>query len=359
MKHNSIHIDWQLFMPTIFLIVISLTILYSIDPSFFRAQLISLIISVPIFFIISQVYYRDFNKLELPLYFIFLILLIFVLILGIESRGAVRWVEIFGKSLQVSELGKPFISLSFAGFLANRNIQKKRTFLLALLFLAPIAVLIYLQPDLGNALLYVSVMLFALVIYGLPALWIGLSSILFISGIPFFWQTLHDYQRQRVLTFLNPLRDPEGSSYNLIQSIIAIGSGGFIGKGISEGTQSLLKFLPENHTDFIFASLAEKLGFVGSLLILVIYVFLLRRIYILYLNCEDNFGKIFTMCSFLFILLQFFVNIGMNLGIVPIVGITLPFISYGGSSILGNFITLGILSSISTRNMKKPVLEIR
>jgi rod shape determining protein RodA len=359
MKNVLSHIDWWLLIPVLFLVIISLTILFSINPSYFRNQLFGLGISLFAFLLFSQISYRDFRQFSVPFYVTSIILLIIVLIIGIESRGAIRWFEVFGISLQASEIGKPLMSLALAGFLADNSNRRLSTYLLTLLYLAPAVFLIYLQPDLGNAILYMIVAILTLLIYGIPLIWFMVSIFPAFIFVPFLWNFMHDYQRQRILTFLNPMQDPRGSSYNLIQAIIAVGSGMLIGKGINEGTQSRLKFLPENHTDFIFASLAEKLGFLGSLIIIIFFIIFLYRIYIIINKSDDLFGKIFASSSFLFVLLQFFVNIGMNLGLVPVVGITLPFISYGGSSLLANFILLGILSSISTRNKKNEILEIR
>ena len=198
-----------------------------------------------------------------------------------------------------------------------------------------------------------------LFVYGIPMLWFVLTGLPFVISSSFIWNKLHDYQRQRVLTFLHPMNDPQGRSYNLIQAVIAVGSGMFFGKGIGEGTQSQLKFLPENHTDFIFASLAEKLGFLGTVIVLLAFIALLWRIYRIIMNVQDPFGKLFSIAAFLFLIVHFFVNIGMNVGLVPVVGVTLPFISYGGSSLLANFIMLGILSSISVASRKRETLQIK
>ena len=359
MKKSFPRLDFRLIIPVVFLVLISLTILYSINPAYLQNQLFALSIAVIAFFLFSQISYTDFRNLKIPLYVASITLLGIVFLLGFESRGAIRWVEVFGVSLQASEIAKPMISLSFAGLLASYSNKNLKVYILSFLSLIPIFVLIYLQPDLGNALLFVMVAIFSLLIYGMPLSWVVLGAIPFIISSPFVWEKLHDYQRLRVLTFVNPLMDPSGSSYNLIQAIIAVGSGGALGKGISEGTQSRLKFLPENHTDFIFASLAEKLGFLGSLLVVVLFIFLFVRIYQIFIKTKDVFGQIFVSSAFFFILIQFFVNVGMNLGLVPIVGITLPFVSYGGSSLLANFILLGILSSVSVRNNRAEILQIK
>jgi rod shape determining protein RodA len=173
------------------------------------------------------------------------------------------------------------------------------------------------------------------------------------------WLKLHDYQRQRIFTFLNPQSDPLGISYNSIQALIAVGSGQFMGKGISEGTQSSLRFLPERQTDFIFATIAEGLGFIGTVLIILSLFFLCYRVYCLFRRTSDRFIQIFSLCAFGFFLIPSFINIGMNVGIVPIVGVTLPFVSFGGSSLLSNFIFLGILSAMSSSQRHKDVLEIK
>jgi rod shape determining protein RodA len=161
------------------------------------------------------------------------------------------------------------------------------------------------------------------------------------------------------MTFLNPTSDPLGISYNSIQAMIAVGSGTFLGKGLSEGTQSGLRFLPERQTDFIFATIAEGLGFLGALIIVLALLFLCYRVYLIFSATSDKFIKVFSACAFGIFLIPSFVNIGMNIGIVPIVGVTLPFVSFGGSSLLSNFIFLGILSSMSTSRKHKDVLEIR
>jgi rod shape determining protein RodA len=225
-------------------------------------------------------------------------------------------------------------------------------------FLLPVGFLIALQPDLGNALLYTFSLLCVLIAYGFPLRWFLLGSFPFLLASPLLWKFLHGYQQQRILTFVHPTNDPLGTSYNVTQAVIAVGSGKFIGRGLSEGTQSSLRFLPERHTDFIFATLSEGFGFVGSLVVIVAFVVILFIIYRIYEECDSQFGKLYALGVFFFFLLQFFVNIGMNIGLLPIVGVTLPFVSFGGSSILASFIMLGILSSISSQK-KHQVLEIR
>ncbi|MGH7245750.1 MAG: FtsW/RodA/SpoVE family cell cycle protein, partial [Candidatus Levyibacteriota bacterium] len=269
----------------------------------------------------------------------------------------VRWIDILGFRFQFSELLKPFLAVILAGFLTKKPATLKR-FGLVFLLLLPMAFLIFRQPDLGNALIYSGVVLITVFMYGF-SFWyflVGGAVILILS--PIAWRFFHAYQRQRILTFLHFTNDPLGTSYNLVQSIIAVGSGMFFGKGLGQGTQSGLRFLPERHTDFIFATLSEDLGFFGGLLIILAFGFLFYRIYAIYTETEDAFLKTFLIAAFALLLIQFFVNIGMNIGIMPIVGVTLPFVSYGGSSLVANAILLGMISSVARNAKKKHLLEI-
>lgn len=352
-------LDWGLLIPVGILVLISLVTLSSVNFSFFKSQLIFLFLSLVIFFIFSQVNYKILQFYSTPIYIASIILLVIVLVLGIESRGSVRWIEFAGFRIQFSEILKPFLAISLASFLSKIKTYSLKNLLISIGFILPIAFLIFKQPDLGNALIYLMVAGLAFVFFGFPFRFFvaGLAFIALI--VPFFWQFLHEYQKQRVLTFLNPSRDPLGTSYNAIQSIITVGSGMLIGKGLGEGTQSSLSFLPERHTDFVFATMSEDLGFVGAMLIIASFTYLLYKIYQILENSDDKFCKIFAGISFFVILVQFFVNVGMNIGLLPIVGVTLPFVSYGGSSLLSNFILLGLLASINRKTKEEKVLEIR
>lgn len=223
----------------------------------------------------------------------------------------------------------------------------------------PIVLLIFLQPDLGNALIYIIACVLALFAFGFPFKYFFFGFLAWLATLPLFWLILHDYQRQRVLVFLDPSNDPLGTSYNSIQSIIAVGSGMFSGRGFGQGTQSVLKFLPEHHTDFIFAAISEQLGFIGAAIIVLSFSFLLYRIFMIYSQERDNFSQIFTIIVFFIFFTHFVVNVGMNIGLLPVVGVTLPFISSGGSSLLSNFIILGLLFAVSRTDTKRDTLEIR
>jgi len=355
----SLKIDYWLLAPVVILTFIGLATLASINPLYFRNQIISLIISVVFFLIISQINISSLKILKNPLYIVSLVLLLIVLIIGIESRGAVRWVEFLGIRIQFSETLKPLLSLSFAAFISDNKNPTFKTLLIAIVFLLPVIIMIYLQPDLGSALIYTAVFFLALIVIGFPIYWFGITALPAILLSPLFWTMLHEYQRQRILTFFQLNRDPLGASYNSIQALIAVGSGMFSGKGLGEGTQSILRFLPERHTDFIFATISEGMGFVGGLIIILAFLFLLYRIYFIFIENNSLFEKIFLICCFFFFLIQFFLNVGMNIGLLPVVGVTMPFVSFGGSSLMSSFIFLAIASSISISHKKRNVLEIR
>lgn len=351
-------IDWWLIAPVSVLVLLSLTTLFSINVSFFKSQFVFLIISFLVFLFFSQINYRIVQSFSAWIYVISLAILFLVLLLGIESRGAIRWIDLLGLRIQFSETLKPFLAVALAAFL-KREKTNLRTFVLALIFFIPLFIFIFLQPDLGNALLYFASLILTLFIAGFPMMWFLLSSIPIFAAVPVIWHFLHGYQKQRILTFINPAKDPLGTSYNAIQSVIAVGSGMIFGKGFGETTQSGLRFLPERHTDFIFASIAESLGFVGCAILFAAFGLLLYRIYLIFLNSDDKFCKVFSAIAFSLFLIEFFVNASMSMAIIPIVGVTLPFVSYGGSSLLSNFILLGILSSISRDTKTNTALEIK
>jgi rod shape determining protein RodA len=357
-KRTFINIDWGLFTPVIVLVILSLTTLLSIDFSLFKSQLVFFMVGIIAFVFFSQTNYKTVQLYSLPIYVFSVISLTVVLIIGAETRGSVRWLEFFGFRAQFSEILKPFLAISLSTFLSFRNNYSLKTLLSAICFLLPIILLVFLQPDLGNTVIYIMVALITFVVFGFPVNYFLSGAFILSILSPIFWKLLHDYQRQRIMSFLHP-NDPLGLSYNAIQAIIAVGSGMLIGRGLGLGTQSGLRFLPERHTDFIFATLSEELGMIGAILLVVTFIFLLYKIFMIFRSQDDLFIKTFSVVAFSLIFLQFFVNVGMNIGILPIVGITLPFVSYGGSSLLSNFILLGILSSMSKDSQSRKVLEIR
>lgn len=359
MRKFGLLVDWRLLLPAVVLVILGLTTLSSIHDSFFRSQLNAFLLSVIAFVVFSQITLESFKGFHLPIYIASILLLVIVFFFGFESHGAARWITVFGVSLQFSEILKPILLVALASYLSQQSNKSFRAYLFLLFALVPIAFLIYKQPDLGNAFIYGAVTVLSLVIFGFPFFWFGLTLLPFIILSPFIWNMLHEYQRQRLLTFIHPSQDPLGTSYNSIQAIIAVGSGMWLGKGLSESTQSGLRFLPERHTDFMFATFTEEFGFIGSIVILLCFAFLGYRLYRIFSRTDDLFGKVFTAGALSLLLIQFFLNIGMNIGIVPVVGVILPFLSFGGSSLLSNFILLGMVSSIGKSIKKRGVLEIR
>lgn len=350
-------VDLQLVIPVLILIGISLTTLFSINLGYFRNQLIFFFLSIGIFLFFTHVDFSFLEELRRPMYIVSFIGLLLLLFLGFEARGAARWLDFFGFRLQFSEIFKPFLAVALSAFLAKRP-KNLTTAGILLLFLLPLVFLIYKQPDLGSALMYLFTVLLTLLLVGYPLWWFGVMFGGFLITIPLVFRFLHAYQQQRILTFLHVTNDPLGSSYNSIQAIIAVGSGMLVGKGLGQGTQSLLKFLPEQHTDFIFATLSESLGLIGATVVLVASAFLLYRLYQIARQTPDKSEKIFILATFSLLFLQIFINIGMNIGLLPIVGVPLPFVSYGGSSLLSNAIFLGIASSIGSSRSGKVALEI-
>lgn len=329
---------------SLLLVSIGILVIYSSSKELAVQQTIFTIIGVAFFLVISRIELQSIRSLIKPLFFFILILLVTVLLLGFETRGSLRWIPLGIFNVQPSEFAKPVLMLILAKFWSERqpswfNIGK------SLLWSAPFILLIFKQPDLGSALTLVAIwlgMLFAAGISIKKTLVLGLI-IAFI--IPTSWLFLHDYQKGRISSFLSPGSDPLGTGYNVIQSTIAVGSGELFGRGLGRGTQSRLQFLPEFRTDFIFASIAEEMGFVGSVLILFLYLFLL--IYFLWVAQKVNnlFSMLLISGVVSMFLFQVFVNIGMNIGLLPITGITLPLISYGGSSLIATFVSLGMIAS--------------
>lgn len=351
-------LEFPILLPAVLIVMFSLAAFYSIDFNIFRQQFVFLLVSLVGYFVFLNIDYKIFDFYAKYIYYLMIALLVLLFLIGTEARGAVRWIDIIGIRIQFSEIIKPFFVIYMASYLTSNDSRSFGKFLKAILLALPIFFLILKQPDLGNAMIYVLVSFFMLLLYGFPLRYfIGIGSIALVF-LPLLFNMLASYQKQRILTFINPASDPLSSSYNVIQSLISIGSGGFMGKGFGEATQSILKFLPERHTDFIFATISENLGFLGSLALIGLYFYLLYRIYKLTNFVNDDFSNLILIGLYFLFLVHIFLNIGMNMGIVPIVGVTLPFASYGGSSLLTNFIILGIISSIKFDFSKKRHLEI-
>ncbi len=299
--------------------------------------------------------YRVLYRWVPAIYVINALLLLIVKFAGTSALGAQRWIQIGPFTLQPSEFAKLFMIICLARLLANNKsgFQTWKS-------LAPVAAvmtiptfLIFIQPDLGTSLVFAALTFGMLYICGLKMQLVKRALIALVALFPLIWFfVLHEYQKMRILVLLDPEVDPYGSGYHVIQSKISIGSGGFIGQGLFEGTQSQLNFLPENHTDFIFSVIGEELGFVGAIFVLFLYFILLYRTIMISRASGDAFGSLLACGIFSMWLFQIFINVGMTLGIMPVTGIPLPFMSYGGSALLMNLICVGLLMNIYLRRKK-------
>ncbi len=329
------------------ILIFGLFSLYSIDPELARVQLLFALLGGLGFFLFSILDYRHLKTGALPLFILTIALLWGVLIWGKEVGGAYRWFSVGPFFFTPSELAKPSLIILLAAFFSRlASPLKLRDLLLGVLPAAILSMLVFFQPSLGTALVFVAIWVGLVWVAGIsyPYLFGGLL-LLFIS-LPILWGSLQDYQQERITSFLNPVLDPLGAGYNVIQSMIAVGSGRFLGKGFGMGTQSHLRFLPVRHTDFIFASLTEEWGLLGASLLLLLYLVLLWRILRIATSQQDKFGFFLGIGVFAFLFTQVVINVGMNVGIAPITGLPLPLVSYGGSSLLFTLICVGVVHSL-------------
>jgi len=359
MGRNASNFDWIIALLLLYLGCFGLFLLLTIGKDVFIQQGIFLIIGFILILICSRidsVILWWFAPIGYIVANIFLALSYF----GPSIRGATRWIVIGTAQLQPSELAKPLFMLAFAYFITRYSPRKLKNIPLhIILFIIPF-ILVFQQPDLGSSIVYASFWVAMLLAGGLPVS-IFLTVCVCISLLlPGIWMLLLPYQKERILTFLDPAIDPQGAGYNALQSMIAVGSGQFFGRGLGRGTQSHLRFLPEHHTDFIFATLVEELGLVGGILLLAGYVALLYRIIQPFFRGvkQDAGVFIYSIGLFAMLLSQIFINTGMNMGLIPITGITLPFISCGGSSILSSTVAFGFLWALQRGKTDDSVIAI-
>ena len=352
---SRLKFDWYLVLPSLLLLFLGLTVLKSVASDLVIFQLLFTFIAIVFFLLFSSTDFQLPLTLHLPIYFLTVVFLLTPFVFGIHSRGALRWLQIGQFSLQPSELAKPFLLMAFA-MLAISPLRRKFVWLFGS-FMLPWTI-IFFQPDLGTSLV-IFVGWLTILLSRLSLKTVLLSGlILAIFLFPISHYALKNYQKDRLLTFANPYRDPLGQGYHVIQSLIAVGSGSLLGRGLGHGPQSQLRFLPEHHTDFIFAAISEELGFVGSSLVLTLFAILLWRIYRISQSVSSPAASLFCLSVLSMLTFQIFINIGMNMGIAPITGIPLPYLSYGGSSLLSLGILIGLVNSISTRNTSPTSLQI-
>jgi rod shape determining protein RodA len=353
-----LHLDLPLVTGLLLLCGLGLFVLYSAfgaDMVQVQKQGLRLLLALGIMLALAQVSPLQWQRWAPWLFLSILALLVAVLAIGHVGKGAQRWLNLGLFRFQPSELMKLALPMAMAWYLARRSLPPRPAdLILGLVAIAVPAFLIAKQPDLGTAILVASAGAFVLFFAGMSWRIIGGLIGLIAAAAPLAWMFMHEYQKKRVRVLLDPLSDPLGSGYHIIQSKIAIGSGGISGKGWLEGTQSHLEFLPEHHTDFIFAVLAEELGLVGIIFLLALYLFVLYRGLYLAASAQDSFSRLLGGSIVLVFFVYIFVNIGMVSGLLPVVGVPLPLLSYGGTSlitILGGF---GVLMSLQGRKKFMP-----
>ena len=350
---SKIYFDQYLFIAITLLSIMGLVFLYSASQENFETtfkQSFFVIFGLILMFALSQLD-PDFYKNNSLIFLILSILLIILtLLIGKEVNGAKRWLDLGLFTLQSSEVIKISLPVFLAAYLYDKTlpINLSHTFI-ALILIFFVVNLVRIQPDLGTSLVIFIAGVYILFLAGLSWRFIGASFGIFILSLPFIWNNLlMPFQRQRVLTLLDPSADPYGSGWNITQSKIAIGSGGIQGKGYQQGSQAHLDFLPETETDFIFSVIAEEFGFIGVCILLSVFFFILFRCLYLALNARDRFCRLTIGGLSLLFVSTIFINLAMVVGIIPVVGMPLPFISKGGSSLLSFYIAFGIIISMAT-----------
>ena len=346
----SRRIDSMLFACALAIVGVGIVTLFSAtDHSIARvtSQMTSVSFAVLLMWMVANIAPATLARAAVPLYLLAVAMLVGVAMFGIVVNGSRRWLNLGVARFQPSELMKIALPLMLAWYFQKfeGRIRWKDFVIAAVLIVVPVY-LIKRQPDLGTALLIAAAGFYVLFLAGLS--WkviVGLATVAGAAG-PLLWAQLHDYQRERILTFIDPGRDPLGAGYHSTQASIAIGSGGVIGKGWLNGTQTHLDFLPERHTDFIFAVFGEEFGLIGNALLLVLYVLLIGRAMVITANASTLFARLLAGAVTLMFFTYAFVNMGMVSGILPVVGVPLPLVSYGGTALVSLFIGLGILMSV-------------
>ena len=346
------HVDGMLLGGLLALMTVGVAVLFSAsNASVARvsSQLMNILIALGIMWVFANIPPQHLRRLALPLYVAGVLLLVAVALFGEIANGARRWLHIGITRIQPSELMKIAVPLAMAWYFDRyeATLRLSNYFVAAVMLLLPVG-LIVRQPDLGTSLLISASGFFVLFLAGLSWRIIGGLAVAGIASLPLAWSLLHDYQRQRLLTLLDPSQDPLGAGYHTIQSAIAVGSGGVLGKGWLNGTQTHLDFIPERTTDFIFAVYSEEFGLFGNAVLLLLFLFVIARGMVITANAPTLFARLLAGAITLTFFTYAFVNMGMVSGILPVVGVPLPLISYGGTSLVSICLGMGILMSIAT-----------
>lgn len=310
-------------------------------------QLFYFILFVPLLILIVLTNINVWYKLSYLIYIFALLLLIYVEFMGHTAMGATRWIRFAGFSIQPSETMKLALVIGLARYFSSKDIkqiQQNKYLIIPILMVVVPTLLVLKQPDLGTAFILMAIGVGIFFIVGVQWWKFAICGAILLSALPFAWKyALHDYQKKRIEVFLNPESDPLGSGYNITQSKIAIGSGGFLGKGYLKGTQSQLAFLPEKQTDFIFTMTTEEIGFIGGLLIISLYIVLIAFIFWISFKSKHTFGRVIASGVGFIMFFHVFINIGMVMGILPVVGVPLPLLSYGGTITLIALVSFAFL----------------
>lgn len=354
------NLDWWLISAVLLLIGCGLGLIDSATHSFsvstgkawhVQRQSMFMIFGVIMVSISLMFDYRLLKNYATKIYIFNLLLLLAVMFFGHTQLGAQRWIQIGPISFQPSEFAKVMLIICLANFMDKRIewLESFKDYLPVFAYILVPFILVMKQPDLGTSLTFIAILIGMIFVSGFKYKWFFRLGVLCTAMLPLFWMILKDYQKNRIRVFLNPELDPYGSGYHVIQSKIAIGSGGFFGKGWLEGTQSQLNFLPENHTDFIFAVAGEEFGFVGCAFILALYFIIIWRGIAIALDADDDFGTLLAVGVTSMFMFHIMVNVGMTIGIMPVTGVPLPFLSYGVSSLTTNMMLVAILLNIKVR----------
>lgn len=346
------HLDRQLMILVIILLTMGLLILFSASGASAErtaAQLVNIAIALAFMWAAANIPLHHLASVALPLYLLGLVLLIAVELVGLEVNGAQRWLDLGFARIQPSELMKIAVPMMLAWYFDRYEaVLRFSNFVVATILVVVPVLLIASQPDLGTSLLVAVAGFYVLFLAGLSMRLLVGTGLIGIAALPFLWSAMHDYQRQRVMTLIDPMQDPLGAGYHTIQSTIAMGSGGFLGKGWLNGTQSHLEFLPERTTDFIFAVYGEEFGLLGNLVLILLFMLLIGRGLVIAANAPTLFARLLAGGVTLTFFTYVFVNMGMVGGLLPVVGVPLPLISYGGTSLVTLMFGIGLLMSIRT-----------
>lgn len=363
MLGKILKLDWILIAATLLLLGVGLLALYSISvsqinadikTSFFIKQVTAFVIGIVLMFILALTDYHYFRAHSKIVYFLMIIILLVVLIKGSLIRGTTGWISIGFFNFQPVEIAKILLVISLASFITkSKAMLSEISRLIASFVLAGVVIsLVLMQPDFGSALVLVAILMTMIFLSGIEWKYLVSMFILGILSLIVIWFLLADYQKNRIINFVNPENDPKGSGYNVIQSMVAVGSGGIKGKGLGHGSQSQLNFLPENHTDFIFAVIVEEFGVLGAGIIILLLLVIFYRLKKIAELAMDNFGYLIVTGIMVMFFVQVVVNIGMNIGVMPVTGIPLIFLSYGGSSLISSFMAIGIINNIFSTSQR-------